>query len=81
MKCSNKISCQRNYNDYHFKGIFHFFYYGLDFLAEIDKLNEFQESLAGDDHFVCATQKTYPHATTTIFPHKGNFGNQEAMIT
>jgi len=41
MKCNNKISCQEN-NDYHFKGIFPFFFsYGFDFLAELDKLNEF----------------------------------------
>ena len=36
------------------KGFLPFFYYGFDFLAKL----EFQESLARDVHFVCATQKT-----------------------
>ena len=58
MKCNNEISCKGNDNDSHFKGMFPVFHYGFDFLGELDKLNEFQESLARDVHFVCATQKT-----------------------
>ena len=56
MKCSNGTSCQGNDNDYHFKFSI-FFITGFD-LAELDKPNEFERSLACDVYFVCASQKT-----------------------
>ena len=62
MKCSNKISCQGIDNNYHFKEFFPFFCYRFDFLAELDKLNEFENSLACDVRFVCATRKTLSYA-------------------
>ena len=57
MKCSNGTSCQGNDNDYPFKFSFFFFSNGFD-LAELDKPNEFERSLACDVYFVCASQKT-----------------------
>ena len=42
MKCSNEISCQRNYNYYLFKGIF---LSGFVFLGDLDKPDEIEKYL------------------------------------
>ena len=55
------VSCQENENDYHFKEMFPFFQ-GLDSLAELDKPNEFEKSLACNVHFGFASQETLSHA-------------------
>ena len=38
--------------------VFHFFSSDFDFLAELNKLNKCERSLACDVYFVCASQKT-----------------------
>ena len=58
MKCSNEISCQGDDNDYHFKGMFSLIFNGFVFVAELDKPNKFERSLACDVCFVCPSQKT-----------------------
>jgi len=58
-KEAQKISRPFVWKERNFSFYFILFLWGLDFLAELDKPNVFDKSLAdGDVYFVCATQKT-----------------------
>ena len=70
MKCSDEISCQGNDNDFNFKGLFFpISFNGFVFLAELDKPNDIERSLACDFYFVCANQRALSDAKKGSWLH------------